>query len=285
MISFVFPRSASGVFYANGVDIGNDNLLGLPVRAGIDISGPGPIGADSIAIAENRFWAIADAVCPGLERQEEVVIIPGDPESLHAMRDRLAELVAAPEPGPFSEDVSCLIADTICWIPDNHDAWLTKSAIMPEARFRAAKRAQDYIEAHYREAVHIEDLCRVTCVGARTLQRCFREYFHLTASHYLKFVRLDSARRELAIADRTSISVTTIAMQNGCNHLGRFSVDYREHFGESPRETLAMPTLRRSQVDHSAYSQSKAKLRNAWSPSRRFSASNSCSHFTMNETS
>jgi len=244
MVSFLFPRSASGTFFVNGVDIGNDRLLAFPVRTGTDISGPGPIGSDCISIDDGKFWAIADAVCPGLERHEEVVIIPGDPKSLHAMRDRLAELVAAPEPGPFSEDVSQLIADILVWIADGHDAWPTESAVTTEARVRVAKRAQDYIEAHYREAVHIEDLCRVTSVGARTLQRCFREYFHLTVSNYLKVVRLDSARRELAAADRTSTSVTTIAMQNGWNHLGRFSVDYREHFGESPRETLAMPTLR-----------------------------------------
>jgi AraC-like DNA-binding protein len=242
MISFLFPRSASGVFFANGVDIGNDSLLAFPVRTCIDISGPGPIGADSIAIEEAKFWAIADAVCPGLERHEEVAIIPGDPETLHAMRDRLAELVAVPEPGPSSEDVSHLIADIICWIADYHDIWPTESAFASSARIRVAKRAQDYIEGHYREAVHIEDLCRVTCVGARTLQRSFREYFHLTVSNYLKILRLDSARRELAAADRAATSVTTIAMQNGWSHLGRFSVDYRQHFGESPRETLALPT-------------------------------------------
>jgi transcriptional regulator GlxA family with amidase domain len=57
-------------------------------------------------------------------------------------------------------------------------------------------------------------------------------------------LRLDSARRELAAADHAATSVTTIAMQNGFHHLGRFSVGYREHFGESPRETLAAPTLR-----------------------------------------
>jgi AraC-like DNA-binding protein len=244
MVSFLFPRSASGIFFANGVDIGNDRLLAFPVRTGIDIAGSGPIGADSIGIDENRFWAIADAVCPGLKRHEQAAIIPGDPEALHALRDRLTELIAAPEPGPSSEDVSHLIGDIIGWIADHQDAWLTESAVTTEARVCVAKRAQDYIEAHYREAVHIEDLCRVTCVGARTLQRCFREYFHMTVSKYLKVVRLDSARRELAAADRASTSVTAIAMHNGCNHLGRFSVDYRQHFGQSPRETLTMHTLR-----------------------------------------
>jgi len=241
MVSFLLPRSASGTFFANGVDIGNDHLLAFPAKAGIDISGPGPIGADSIGIHEAKFWAIANVVCPGFECQEEVVIVPGDPEALHAIRDRLAELVAEPEPGPLSEDVSQLIADILVWVADGHEVWPAESAFTPEARIRVAKLAQEYIEAHYREAVHIEDLCRVTCVGVRTLQRSFRKYFHLTISNYLKVVRLDSARRELAAADHTSTSVTTIAVQNGCNHLGRFSVDYRQHFGESPHETLTMP--------------------------------------------
>ena len=112
---------------------------------------------------------------------------------------------------------------------------------MNEARNRVARLAQEYIEAHYSEAVHIEDLCRVTGVGVRTLQRCFREYFNLTVSTYLKAVRLDSARRELLAADRSDTSVTRIAMRHGCTHLGRFSVEFRDRFGQTPRETLRMP--------------------------------------------
>jgi transcriptional regulator GlxA family with amidase domain len=109
-----------------------------------------------------------------------------------------------------------------------------------KARIRVARLAQEYIEAHYSEAVHVEDLCRVTGVGVRTLQRCFREYFNLTVSDYLKTVRLDSARRELLAAHGSDTSVTRIAMHNGCTHLGRFSVEFRERFGQSPRQALAL---------------------------------------------
>lgn len=243
-VGFMFPRSASGTFFANGIGIGDDMLLVWPQRAGVDISGPGFIGADSIAVSESRFWSIVDAVCPGLEHEEHVVFVPGDAKKLRELQGRLVQLGTAPEPGPTDLDVLRLVADIIFWIADSHDVWPTETAATNEAHARVAKRAQDYIEAHYREAVHIEDLCRVTCVGARTLQRCFSEYFHMTVSAYLKIVRLDSARRELAAADHTATSVTRIAMQNGCNHLGRFSVDYREHFGQSPRQTLALPELR-----------------------------------------
>jgi len=39
--------------------------------------------------------------------------------------------------------------------------------------------------------------------------------------------------------------VTTIALRNGCSHLGRFSAEYRERFGRLPSETLKSepPTL------------------------------------------
>ena len=76
-------------------------------------------------------------------------------------------------------------------------------------------------------------------MGVRTLQRCFREYFDLTITEYVKTVRLDAARRKLAATDPVRESVSSIAVQHGFSHFGRFSVEYRERFAESPRETLA----------------------------------------------
>ncbi len=105
----------------------------------------------------------------------------------------------------------------------------------------SGKRAQEFIEEYYYGAVCSQDLCRVTGVGVRTLQRNFREYFGLTISKYLKTVRLDAARRELATAHPSQVSVAEIAaLRHGFNHLGRFSIQFHERFGDSPRETLAM---------------------------------------------
>ena len=111
---------------------------------------------------------------------------------------------------------------------------------------RIARQAQEYIEKHYDHAVRIEDLCRVTGVGVRTLQRCFKEYFDLTVTEYLKTARLDAARRELRTLRPSQTTVATIALRNGFAHLGRFSIKFRERFGESPNETLAMRANRKS---------------------------------------
>ena len=61
----------------------------------------------------------------------------------------------------------------------------------------------------------------------------------MTITDYLNTVRLDSVHRELAAAHPSQDSVTKIALQHGFTHLGRFSVKFREHFGESPSATLA----------------------------------------------
>jgi transcriptional regulator GlxA family with amidase domain len=75
-------------------------------------------------------------------------------------------------------------------------------------------------------------------VGMRTLQRCFASYFQVSPTDYIKARRLNRARRRLVAADSSSRRVTDIAIQFGLTHMGRFSVEYRSLFGESPREIL-----------------------------------------------
>lgn len=105
-------------------------------------------------------------------------------------------------------------------------------------RARIAQRAQTFIEENLHGAIRLEDICAVAGVGVRTLQRCFVSHFGISPTGYIKARRLNAARRDLVAADPSSLSVTKIALRNGFSHLGRFSVDYRAHFGESPSETL-----------------------------------------------
>ena len=51
-------------------------------------------------------------------------------------------------------------------------------------------------------------------------------------------LRLSEARRALLAADCKRITVTEIATEFGFLELGRFSVEYRKVFGESPSKTL-----------------------------------------------
>jgi AraC-like DNA-binding protein len=239
-VVFGFPRSASGHLLINGDDVGNDKLAVVADGSGADIVGPTRVGSEAIVVPKPRFMEMTEALCPTATLPEVTAIFEGDTAQLHALRKAVADLVAQPESVVQGEDVANVIAQTIAWMGDSCCQWGPEHLTANEARTHVAKLAQEYIEAHYSEAVHVADLCRVTGVGVRTLQRCFREYFNLTVSEYLKTVRLDSARRQLLAAYQKESSVTAIAMDNGWTHLGRFSVEFRERFGLSPKQVLAM---------------------------------------------
>ena len=116
--------------------------------------------------------------------------------------------------------------------------WTPQALPFDGARGGVARRAQAFIDGHFREPVRMADLCRATGVGLRTLQRCFKQCFGVTVTDYLKTMRLDAAYRDLIAAHPSRDTVTRIAVNNGCRHLGRFSSEFRERFGQLPRETL-----------------------------------------------
>ena len=102
---------------------------------------------------------------------------------------------------------------------------------------RDVKRAIDYMEAHLDSAVTLEAIVEASGVAGRTLLKHFRDTKGVSPMRYLCDARFKKVREALARA-HPGESVTTIAMRSGFSHLGRFSVEYRRRFGESPSDTL-----------------------------------------------
>jgi AraC-like DNA-binding protein len=102
---------------------------------------------------------------------------------------------------------------------------------------REIKRAIDFIHANLDMPITIKDIIDVTGVPGRTLFKHFRDYQGISPMQYLRNARFDRVRRA-RLAAETHASVTMIAMEAGFMHLGRFAVEYRQRFGESPSETL-----------------------------------------------
>ena len=238
-VGFLFPRSVSGKFLASGKNVGSEKLLFFPEGSGADITIPALAGSEAFLIPEQRFIEISQALCPAMDRPESLMAIGGNTAQLHLLRRSLADLVAHREPDSCGDLSVNLIDQTIAWMGDSTNFRYYAGIKDNSARIRVARLAREFIEEHYWQTVRLEDLCRVTGVGIRSLQRAFRDYFGATITDYLKAVRLNEARRELASADPSSESVARIALKHGFTHLGRFSIAFRECFGESPRKTLA----------------------------------------------
>jgi AraC-like DNA-binding protein len=239
-VAILFPTTAGGSFLASGHDVANAGLVILPNGSGADFVIPDLSGSEGIAVPESRFVEMTRVLCPTLHTDwpERMAVIQGDSAQLERLRQAVLDLIVQRE-DPHPEQVSNLIAETIAWIGRYSERSSPERFRFNGFRRRIAKLAQQYIEDNYRVAVRLEDLCRVSGVGARQLQRIFRGYFGITITEYLKTVRLNAAHRELSVSPPSPGAVTKIALDHGFAHLGRFAMEFRERFGESPKETLA----------------------------------------------
>lgn len=114
-----------------------------------------------------------------------------------------------------------------------HDAEIEPApAVLP----RSVKRAEAFMRDRYSDPLTLSDIARSAGVPARTLQDNFRRFHSMAPVRYLRGIRLDAARDALRRGDVAT--ATEAAMNVGLFHLGRFSRDYSDRFGEQPSETI-----------------------------------------------
>ncbi|MEO5725531.1 MAG: AraC family transcriptional regulator [Byssovorax sp.] len=151
-----------------------------------------------------------------------------------------------PAPSPLVRARFCdVLLTALVTIPrhaDSHLLELTPPRIAPAV----VRRAEEYIAAHAHEPITLADIVAAAGAPARSLQAAFRAARGVTPMGFLKSRRLEHARRML-LAALPETNVTEVAGQVGFGSAGRFSVDYRKLFHESPSETLShtRPTERR----------------------------------------
>ncbi|MGD9237434.1 MAG: helix-turn-helix transcriptional regulator [Desulfobacterales bacterium] len=93
------------------------------------------------------------------------------------------------------------------------------------------------MRAHLKEAISIIDLLRICGCSRSVLFAAFRNARGYTPMEFLSEQRLQSAREKL-LTGHLEASVSSIALDCGFIHLGRFSQVYRRRFGERPSDTL-----------------------------------------------
>jgi AraC-like DNA-binding protein/Tfp pilus assembly protein PilF len=102
---------------------------------------------------------------------------------------------------------------------------------------RGVRRALDAMRGHIGRDWSVAELASVAGVSGRTLQRQFRIFLGKAPRAALRDIRFESARREL-LQGLPDAKVTDVAIRCGFPHCGRFSVEYRHRYGETPSRTL-----------------------------------------------
>jgi transcriptional regulator GlxA family with amidase domain len=122
------------------------------------------------------------------------------------------------------------------------DCWIAAAVETSSTRGRKASRLVQQAEAlalaNVDEPLHVSALCHTIGVSERALRKAFHQVHGVPPCRRLRMLRLANARRALLSADGTLAKVTEIAMAFGFAELGRFSVEYKKTFGESPSQTL-----------------------------------------------
>ncbi len=106
------------------------------------------------------------------------------------------------------------------------------TAVLP----RHVKRVQEYLRANAGEPVTADQMALLAGVSLRSLYAGFKEYCGVSPMQYLRSLRLDGARSTLL--NEPECNIASVAMRWGFGHLGRFSSEYKQRFGETPSQSL-----------------------------------------------
>lgn len=112
------------------------------------------------------------------------------------------------------------------------------AASPPKTLSKKWHKIEGVLENDVTSAIRVNELSGATGVSVRTLGRLFRERYGVAPKTYLKRMRLNKVRRELKRSSPSSTTVAGVARSYEFTHMGQFTADYKQLFGELPSKTL-----------------------------------------------
>jgi AraC family ethanolamine operon transcriptional activator len=100
------------------------------------------------------------------------------------------------------------------------------------------KKAVDFINIHIEDNVSIPYLCKYAGLSQRSLEYSFKEVYQISPKQYIKAIKLNTIKKELA--NNHDKLISDLAAKYGFWHMGQFAADFKNQFGKLPSETLAI---------------------------------------------
>ena len=96
----------------------------------------------------------------------------------------------------------------------------------------------DHIQGNLTEITSIYQICQSTNIPERTLRRLINKKYDLSPKTYLNKLRLNEVRKRLK-SNADNSNIVQVASEFNFWHMGQFSKDYKNLFGELPSETIS----------------------------------------------
>lgn len=102
------------------------------------------------------------------------------------------------------------------------------------------RRAVDWLLARVEQPLTVLDLVRVAGCSRRSLENGFQQFIGCSPARYILLQKLELAHQRL---QRGQGTVSEVAFHCGFNHLSHFTRLYKNHYGETPSQTMRRRTL------------------------------------------
>ena len=93
------------------------------------------------------------------------------------------------------------------------------------------KEMVSYIQQNFTGKILLKEFGEQFHLSEKYISRYFKEYFHITISQYVTYLRLEHAKQLL---QDTDIPVTEVAMQSGYQNVSYFIRSFKKTYGMSP---------------------------------------------------
>jgi AraC-like DNA-binding protein len=265
-ITFLLPRAGRLDIQVSGHDysVPSGCLMAFRPsqrRTRASAGAAGGFAAATLQVRMDRMRELAEAgdVPSARTFARDGVALAGDAglllaHNLPRLADDLFLFPDQPLPSKVARAIGHLIDDQLCELLEISSAQACSQRILPA--FHRVRQAEEMMRSRSGEALSMLEIARACGVGLRSLQLAFKDvHGGQSPRDVLGRIRLDKARR-LLLSDHEDLQVTTVAMDCGFFHLGRFAQAYARAYGERPSETLARrrgdrpPTARTASFRH-----------------------------------
>jgi AraC-like DNA-binding protein len=237
---------ASAPVVIDGMSVSADAVFQFCPAASSNQHSRGPIRWATISIDRGGL----DAMSPDIAEQVAKacggsrVVIPGN-SAMRSLRRSHAEAVAlAIQPSATLAEPEAARAMESHVVEALADCLADSEQMTPTPvqvrHVTVMQRFRELLDANLDRTLYLPEVCAALGVSHRTLSYCCQELTGMPPKRYFYLRRMHLVRRALRQCDRHATTVTKIATRYGFWELGRFSVQYKAWFDETPSATLRM---------------------------------------------
>ena len=240
-----FQTEAGPIQAYRGLELRMRDILSVRSGTSYHANSSGAVGLSSMSLAEREIMVYGEAILGrALTPATDLVLETPARDALAKLHRLHSSVITLAEDAPSvlaqPEAARALEQALIEAMIDCLGVGKVEKGSTAQRRHTAIMRRFDrVIEEHLDEPLYIPELCREVGASVRTLNTCCQEHLGMGPKHYLLLRRMHMVRRALRQSALADTTVTEVATRYGFWQLGRFAVEYKTLFGESPSDTLA----------------------------------------------